>query len=177
MARLVCQHIGQPLSAKPRLLLIWHSRTGSVAQAVAEMCAACADIEVELICKPAQESHAEDLLHADAVIFACPENLASMSGAMKEFFDRSYYALLDRVAAKPYACVIAAGSDGAGAQRQIERIATGLRLKKVADTLILLTHAQSAERIAAQKTLSQEQLLQVQELARTLAAGLELGVF
>jgi multimeric flavodoxin WrbA len=177
MARLVCQHVGQPVSAKPRLLLIWHSRTGSIAHAVAAMSDACAEFEVELVCKPAHESQADDVLRADAVIFACPENLASMSGVMKDFFDRSYYALLDRVAAKPYACLIAAGSDGTSAPRQIERIATGLRLKKIADTLILLTHAQSAEQIAAEKTLTPEQLTQVQELAKTLAAGLALGVF
>ena len=74
----------------------------------------------------------DDLLSAAGYLFCCPENLASMTGAMKEFFDRCYYPVLGRIEGRPYAVMVAAGSDGAGAVRQIERIATGWRLKAVA---------------------------------------------
>src|SRR6202158_4156340 len=80
----------------------------------------------------AAEAQASDVLQAEGFIFATPENLAAMSGKMKDFFDRTYYAALDRINGRPYACLICAGSDGRNAARQIERIATGWRLKSIA---------------------------------------------
>ena len=112
------------MSKKSRLCIIWHSRTGAVRALVSAMVQAAREYNVEALAIPAENAVAKDILLADAVIFACPENLALMSGAMKEFFDLNYYPLLGKLNARPYACVIAAGSDGAGAMRQIERIAT-----------------------------------------------------
>ena len=85
----------------------------------------------------AAEAGAEDVLCADGYVFSTPENLAAMSGAMKDFFDRTYYAALDRIAGRPYATLICAGSDGQNAAWQIARIALGWRLKPVAEALIV----------------------------------------
>ena len=57
----------------------------------------------------ADKAHGNDLLTADGFIFCAPENLASLSGEMKEFFDRCYYPALDRLNGLPYALLIAAG--------------------------------------------------------------------
>ena len=165
------------MSKKSRLCIIWHSRTGAVRALVCAMVQAAREYNVEALAIPAENAVAKDILLADAVIFACPENLALMSGAMKEFFDLNYYRLLGKVNGKSYACVIAAGSDGTGAMRQIERIATGLRLKKVAASVLVITHSQAPETIYATKMLSDTQLAPAIELARTLAAGLELSIF
>ena len=165
------------MSKKSRLCIIWHSRTGAARALVSAMVQAAREYNVEALAIPAENAVAKDILLADAVIFACPENLALMSGAMKEFFDLNYYSLLGKVNGKSYACVIAAGSDGTGAMRQIERIATGLRLKKVAETVLVITNAQTRETIQAKKVLSDTQLAPAIELARTLAAGLELSIF
>ena len=162
---------------KPRLCLIWHSRTDAVRTLVSAMVQAANVYDVEVLAFPAASANAIDVLHADALIFACPENLASMTGTMKEFFDLNYYPLLGKINGKPYACVIAAGSDGTGALRQIERIATGWRLKKVAESVLVITHAQSADAIQARKLLTEAQLAPAIELASTLAAGLETGIF
>ena len=117
------------------------------------------------------------VLPADAYLSASPENLAAMSGLMKDFFDRCYYAALDRVNGRPYAAMICAGSDGQNALRQIDRIATGWRLKSVAPGLIVCTHAQTPERILATKTIGVDELARCAELGAGLAAGLALGVF
>ena len=77
----------------------------------------------------ATEADGTDVLSADGYIFATPENLASMAGLMKDFFDRSYYPALDRINGRPYAMLICAGSDGDNAVRQIRRIVTGWRLR------------------------------------------------
>lgn len=161
-----------------RLLIVWHSRTGA-ARAMAEAAAAGAgaepDVEVRLLAAEAAE--AADLLAADGYIFACPENLAAMSGAMKEFFDRNYYPALERLNGRPYAMLIAAGSDGTGAARQMARIATGWRLKAIAEPLILNTDAQTPERIEAIKALGEAALAPCRDLGAAMAAGLAMGVF
>jgi NAD(P)H-dependent FMN reductase len=161
-----------------RLLIVWHSRTGA-ARAMAEAAAAGAagepDIEVRVVA--AEDAEADDLLAADGYLFACPENLAAMSGAMKEFFDRNYYAVLECLNGRPYAMLIAAGSDGAGAARQLARIATGWRLKPIAEPLILCTDAQTPERIQAKKALSEAALAPCRDLGAAMAAGLAMGVF
>jgi multimeric flavodoxin WrbA len=88
------------------------------------------DVGVNLI--HAAEAGSDELLGSDGYIFATPENLAMMSGMMKDFFDRTYYTVLDRIVGRPYATLICAGSDGENAARQIQRIATGWRLKAIA---------------------------------------------
>ena len=125
----------------------------------------------------ATDAAPEDVLSADAYVFATPENLASMSGLMKDFFDRNYYAALDRINGRPYAALICAGSDGSNAARQIARIATGWRLKAIADPLIVCTHAQTPEDILRPKQISPEDLRRCQELGAAMAEGLSLGVF
>jgi multimeric flavodoxin WrbA len=125
----------------------------------------------------ADDARPEHMLAAAGYLFACPENLASMSGAMKEFFDRCYYPLLGRIEGRPYATAIAAGSDGRGAQAQIDRIVTGWRLRRVAEPLIVNLGAQSPEAILAEKTVPPESLAQCRELGAAMGEGLRLGVF
>jgi hypothetical protein len=85
--------------------------------------------------------------------------------------------VLDRIQGRPYAAMICAGSDGSGAARQIARIATGWRLRAVAEPLIVCTHAQDPETILAEKQLTPDELAPCAELGQALAAGLALGVF
>lgn len=125
----------------------------------------------------AADAGADDVLGADAVVFATPETLASISGAMKDFFDRSYYPLLGRCEGKPYALLVCAGSDGHPTIAQLQRIATGLRLREVAEPVLVCTQAQTPEAIAAAKQLPEAELERARELGALLAAGLALGIF
>ncbi|MDR3096733.1 MAG: NAD(P)H-dependent oxidoreductase [Paraburkholderia sp.] len=160
------------------LLIVYHTMTGGTRQ-MAEAAAAAAREQsgVAVKLQRADATQPEDVLAADGYLFATPENLAAMSGLMKDFFDRSYYAALDRVNGRPYAVMICAGSDGQNALRQIDRIATGWRLKAVAPGVIVCTHAQTPERILAPKTIGASDLERCAELGAGLAAGLALGVF
>jgi multimeric flavodoxin WrbA len=161
-----------------KLLIVVHSRTGGTLQ-MAEAAAAAArgenGVAVRLV--DARDAQADDVLTADGYIFATPENLASMAGMMKEFFDRTYYPVLDRIAGRPYATLICAGSDGTGAVRQIDRIATGWRLRSIADPIIILTHAQTPEAILAPKRLAPADLDRCRDLGLALATGLALGIY
>jgi NAD(P)H-dependent FMN reductase len=156
------------------LAIVWHSRTGA-ARAMAEAAYAGAGDGAALV--RADDATPELLLAASGYLFACPENLGSMSGAMKELFDRCYYPLLGQVEGRPYATLIAAGSDGRGAQAQLDRIVTGWRLRRVAEPLIVNLAAQSPEAILAAKTVPAAQLAQCRELGAALAGGIELGIF
>lgn len=157
-----------------RLLILWHSRTGAsaaLARAAAEGAGEAAWLVTAAEAEPAM------LLEAGGYLFCCPENLGSMTGAMKELFDRAYYPLLGQVEGRAYATIIAAGSDGEGAQRQIDRIVTGWRLKRVAPPLIVNLGAQTPEAIAAPKSVSASRLAEAHALGAGLAEGLAMGVF
>jgi len=119
----------------------------------------------------------DDVLAADGYLFATPENLAAISGLMKDFFDRSYYAVLEKINGRPYASLICAGSDGQNAARQIDRIATGWRLKSIAPPLIVCTHAQTTEEILRPKQIGPAELESCAELGAAMAAGLAMGIF
>lgn len=159
------------------LLIVYHSRTGGTAQMVRAAADGAATASVATRVLAAPEAGPEQLLAADGYLFACPENLASMSGLMKEFFDRCYYPVLERLNGRPYAALVCAGSDGENAARQLARIATGWRLREVAPPLVVCTHAQTPARILAQKQIGAADLARCRELGSTLAAGLELGIF
>jgi multimeric flavodoxin WrbA len=117
------------------------------------------------------------VLAADGYLFVTPENLASMSGVMKDFFDRIYYAALERIEGRPYALLICAGTDGTGAIRQIQRIATGLRLKEVAPPLLVITGAQTAAAILAPKRIGPADLARCHDTGAAFGAALASGIF
>ena len=160
------------------LLIVYHSMTGGTRQmAAAAAVGARSEPALHVSLLGAADAQAIDVLHADGFIFATPENLAAMSGKMKDFFDRTYYAALDRVNGKPYASLICAGSDGRNAAQQIERIATGWRLKAIADPIIVCTHAQTPDEILRAKRIPEPDLQACRELGATLASGIALGIF
>ena len=133
--------------------------------------------ETQVRLRPAASADADDLLAADGYLFAFPENLAAISGGMKEFFDRAYYPALGRLNGRPYGLMVCAGSDGENAVRQAARIATGWRLKAVAEPIIVCTHAQTPEAILSPKQLTEPQLAPCAELGAALAAGLAMGIY
>jgi len=161
-----------------QLLIVYHTQTGGTLQmARAAAKAATQESSIAVRLEVATAAGPEMLLEASGYLFACPENLAAMSGLMKDFFDRTYYPVLDQIQGRPYASLICAGSDGTNAARQIERIATGWRLKPIADPLIVCTHAQTPESILAPKQISTADLSRCAELGATIAAGLDLGIY
>ncbi len=171
------------MSAKKKsLLIVWHSRTGAAQQMAQEAARGAHDVveqwqaqeQLDVIIKPAHEVHAKDLLAAHAYLFSAPENLAALSGEMKEFFDRNYYAVLGELNGRPYSLLVSAGTDGSQAVRQAERIAQGWRLQRAAPSHIVNTAAQTPEAILAPKTLTADDRAICHEAGGTLAALLLL---
>lgn len=137
--------------------------------------------------KEAKDATIDDLLNADGYLFCAPENLASLSGEMKEFFDRTYYGAFQTreepsysedsiLVGRPYGLVIAAGSDGSSAAKQVERICQGWRLKPVADSLVWRNGLrQTKENILMPKTcLPDDAIERCEEIGGRVAAVLML---
>lgn len=173
-------------TAARRLLVVWWSNTGGTQALVdaaldggRDACAALGDggPGLDLLAARCDRVAPAALLAADAIVFATPECLGSVAGPMKSFFDRCYYPALERLAGRAYATLVCAGTDGHGAIRQVERIATGWRLRRVAEPCLVLTGAQTPEAIAAPKRHDAATLERAREFGATLAAGTLAGVW
>lgn len=149
-----------------KILIVYHSQTGKtqkMAQAVAE---GAKSIEgVEVILKKAADATVDDLLTADGLAIGTPENFGYMSGMVKDFFDRTYYSVHEKVFRKPFVVFISAGNDGTGALRAIERIALGYKFKTVFQPVI------------AKGEITKEILAQCVELGATIAGGCQMGIY
>ncbi len=149
------------------LLIVYHSKNGStatMAHAVLQG-ASHPDIAIDKRFKLAREAGVDDLLWADAVIFGTPENFGYMSGALKDFFDRTYYPAEGKVEGLPYALFVSAGNDGQGAVTSVQRIVRGFPFKEVQPPLIV------------KGDITPGDLARCEELGMYMAAGTEASLF
>jgi multimeric flavodoxin WrbA len=147
------------------LLIVYHTggaKTALMAEAVER--GAKTEHGVRVVVKRCADAGPEDVLGADGLILGTPENFGYMSGMMKDFLERIFYPCEGRIAGRPWALFVGAGQDGTGAVSSVERIVTGLRLKKVGEPLVVV------------KDLQPAQVAALEELGATFAAGLALGV-
>jgi multimeric flavodoxin WrbA len=150
------------------LLIVFHSRSGAT-QALADAVIAGAtsdDVDgVEVRVRRAFDATVDDVRWCNAIILGTPENFGYMSGALKDFFERIYYVLLEETMGLPYALFVKGGHDGEGAIRSVEKIITGLKWKQALPPVLTVGE------------LTDDALEQCHDLGITLAAGLEAGVF
>lgn len=154
--------------SEAHLLIVYHSQSGTtsrMADAVIKG-AKNPDIEkVDIRIRDALDATADDLIWADGFILGTPENFGYMSGALKVFLDRIYYACLDQVDGMPYALFVRAGNDGSGAISSVTRILQGLSVRQVQETVLIAGDFDEAR------------LVECETLGMAMAAGLEAGVF
>jgi multimeric flavodoxin WrbA len=149
-----------------KILIIYHSQKGHTAQ-LAQACQQGVNMEseVEVRLQKAFDSNLEDVIWADGIILATPEYFGYMSGALKDFFDRTYYPAKHLEIIRPYALMISCESDGSNTERTVQNLATSYTLKKSLDTLISNDKDFDKALIAAS------------ELGQSFAAGLSMGIF
>jgi len=151
-----------------KLLIVYHSQSGTTSKMAEAVIAGANDPAVEGVdvrVREALDGTPEDLLWCDGFILGTPENFGYMSGALKVFLDRSFYAVVDRIDGKPYALFVRAGNDGTGAITSVQRILSGLNVREVQPPLLIAGEFDEAR------------LEECRELGLTMAAGLEAGVF
>ena len=147
------------------LLIVFHTggvKTAQMAEAVER--GARGEHDLRVVVKRCADAGPEDVLAADGLILGTPENFGYMSGMMKDFLERIYYACEGRVEGRPWALFVGAGRDGSGAVSSVERIVTGLRLKKTCEPIVVV------------KELTPRQLAACEELGAAMAAGLAAGI-
>ncbi len=155
------------------LLIVWHSQFGGTAQmAQAARDGALATGEVDVCYLHARDAGVRDLLACSGLLVATSENFGSLSGMTKDFFERVFYPCEHQVEGRPYSVLVCAGSDGSGAMLQTDRIAKGLRLRKVLPGII-----HNSGVTAQPQTVPGEVLARCAELGGTLAAGIAASVF
>jgi len=155
------------------LLIVWHSQFGGTAQMAAaarDGARTIEDVAVEF--KAAQDAGVSDLLRCDALLVATSENFGSLAGMTKDFFERVFYPCEHGVEGKPYSVLVCAGSDGAGAMFQTDRIATGLKLRKVLPGIVHRSGVTAQAHVVPEDVLAR-----CATLGATLAAGIAAGVF
>lgn len=150
------------------LLIVYHTQSGTtsrMAEAVIRGARDPAIDGVEVRVRSALDADADDLLWADGFILGTPENFGYMSGAMKYFLDRTFYACENRVNGRPFALFVRAGNDGTGAINSMRRILTGLAVKEVQEPILFVGE------------FDESRLVECEEMGMTMAAGLEAGIF
>ncbi|HIF18155.1 MAG TPA: flavodoxin family protein [Cycloclasticus sp.] len=155
------------MTTKKNLLLIAHTPSPNLKALADAVLRGAQHPDIEAVqarlIAPLQAT-AEDVLTADAIILLTPENLAYMSGAMKDFFDRIYYPCLEEKQGLPCAIIIRAGHDGTGTKRALETILTGLKWRIVQEVL------------TCRGDFKEEFTAQCEELGTCIAASLDAGI-
>ena len=150
-----------------RLLIVYHTqtgRTGAMADAVRKG-ASGADLDVDVRFLRARMAGTRDLLWAEGLILGTPENFGYMSGAMKDFMDRTYYSAEGKVQGLPYCLFVSAGNDGTGAVRSIRRIANGYAFREVQEPIIAVGE------------VGTDVLTRCEDMGMGMAIALEQGIF
>ena len=151
---------------RKRLLAVYSSQTGRTRALIDAALAGAGEFadEVETTLLHGLEAGVDELMACDGLLIGTPENFGYMSGAIKDFLDRTYYPCEGQRVGLPYALLISAGNDGSGAVRGIERIASGFAWNAVAEPLIVIGDPDAAA------------LERAKEIGQTLAAGLSIGI-
>ncbi|THF63496.1 flavodoxin family protein [Pseudothauera rhizosphaerae] len=151
---------------RKRLLIVYHTQSGNTGRlAEAVLRGALTVDETETVIKRAFDAGSDDLLACDGLLLGTPENFGYMSGALKDFFDRTYYPCEGRLTALPYGLFVSAGNDGSGAVREVGRIANGYGWKPAAAPLVI------------RNEITADDLTRCEELGAAMATGIALGIF
>lgn len=147
----------------PRLLIVHHSpgpRVREIADAVLRGTRLDGLEHVEVVERPALEATAADVLAADGYVLGTTANFGYLSGALKHFFDTTYYAVREETAKRPFSYWIHGGYDTAGAEQAMTSITTGYGWTLAAEPLVYTGES------------TPEHLERAVELGATVAASL-----
>lgn len=151
-----------------QLLIVAHAPSNNMQALLSALVEGAQDSDIDgvtVVVSEALKTTPEHVLACDGIILFTSENLAYMSGGMKDFFDRCYYPVLELKQGLPCALLIRAGSDGTGTRRAIESIITGLRWQWV------------QEPVTCRGAWQAEFVQQARELGMGMSAGLSAGIF
>jgi flavorubredoxin len=83
-----------------------------------------------VVLKKAVEANAEDILGCDIVAIGTPSYFGYMAGMVKDYFDRVWATIREKVGDKPYVTFGSRGGGGSQAVDSVDKICDGLRMIK-----------------------------------------------
>jgi len=90
-----------------RVLIVYHTLSGNTEKMAKAFEEGAQSVQgTEAVIKKAFDATLEDLLGCDAIAFGSADYFSYISGALKDFFDRTYYPSQDKVTGKPYAACL-----------------------------------------------------------------------
>jgi multimeric flavodoxin WrbA len=119
-----------------RVLVVHHTPSPTLHTMLYAVLDGIALADADAVMRPALTCNAVDVLESDAIVIGGPVNLGMMAGAVKHFFDQVYYPCLDDTVGRPYGVYLHGNDDAAGALRDVGKIVTGLRWKRVTDDVV-----------------------------------------
>ena len=152
---------------KKHLLIVYHSLGGNTAAMARAVLRGCQHpyVDVETRMRLARDACLDDLLWADGLMLGTPENFGYMSGMIKDFFERTFYAAAGKVEGLPFCMFISAGNDGTGALNSMRRVCSGYPFKEVQEPLL------------ARGEVTAATLAQCEAFGLYMAAGTEAAIF
>ncbi len=140
-----------------RVLIIYHSQSGNTESMAKAVAAGASSAGATVVLKRASEANSEDIIACDVVAFGTPNYFGYMAGMVKDYFDRVWATVRDKMADKPYVTFGSKGGGGAQSLESVERICDGLKMTRI------------AEAVMATRKPSDESLAECRELGKRLA--------
>jgi flavorubredoxin len=140
-----------------KVLIVYHSQSGNTEAMAMAVSAGAIAAGASVTLKKAVDARADDILACDIVAIGTPSYFGYMAGMVKDYFDRVWSTIRDKVANKPYVTFGSKGGGGAQALDSVERICDGMKMSK------------AAEGVLATRKPTQEALTECRELGKKLA--------
>lgn len=119
-----------------KVLIVYHSQSGNteaMAKAVSEGAKAAG---ASVILKKAVDANIEDILSCDIVAIGTPNYFGYMAGLVKDFFDRVWATVRDKVGNKPYVTFGSKGGGGSQGLESVDRICDRMGMIKAFESVI-----------------------------------------
>lgn len=117
-----------------RVLIVYHTLSGNTEKMAKAFEEGAKSVQgTEAVLKKAFDATLEDLLGCDAIAFGSADYFSYISGALKDFFDRTYYPSQGKVTGKPYAAFATGGRGGEKALEALDRICGSFKFKKTVE--------------------------------------------
>jgi len=117
-----------------KVLIVYHTLSGNTEKMAKAFEDGAKSVPgTEAIIKKAFDATLEDLLGCDAIAFGSADYFSYISGALKDFFDRTYYPSQGKVTEKPYAAFATGGRGGEKALEVLDRICGSFKFKKAVE--------------------------------------------
>jgi multimeric flavodoxin WrbA len=106
-----------------RVLIVYHTLSGNTEKMAEAFAKGAKSVQgTEVVMEKAFDTTLEDLLGCDAIALGSADYFSYIAGALKDFFDRTYYPSQGKVTGKPYAAFATGGRGGETALEVLDRI-------------------------------------------------------